>query len=176
MSNRAEITKETRVAVLLRDYPEAEDLLIGMSPAFSKLRNPLLRRSVARVATLAQAAAVGGLAVSDLVNELRVSVGQAPLDAVEDPDEIEYFGARPDWFDPDAVVVVLREADLDPDVMPINPLLRTARDLGSGEIAELVTAHLPAPGIDILRRKGYLVWTAKEDQVVRTFVAKAPDT
>jgi hypothetical protein len=55
MAGRPPITKDTRVAALLRDYPETEELLIGMSPAFTKLRNPVLRRSVARVATLGQA-------------------------------------------------------------------------------------------------------------------------
>ena len=31
-----------------------------MSPAFEKLKNPILRKTVARVATLAQVAVVGG--------------------------------------------------------------------------------------------------------------------
>ncbi len=173
MSNRTEITKETRIAALLRDYPETEELLIGMSPAFEKLRNPVLRRSVARVATLGHAAVVGGLAVGDLVNELRVAVGQVPIEDIGEVDGTDYFGTCPDWFDPNAVVVVLREGDLDPNVMPINPLLRAVRDLGRGQIAELVTRHLPAPGIVTLRRKGYLVWSTKDDEVVRTYATKA---
>jgi hypothetical protein len=173
MADRPPITKDTRVAALLRDYPETEELLIGMSPAFKRLRNPVLRRSVARVATLAQAAAVGRLPATELVNELRVAVGQDPL-AVDVEDETDYFGARPDWFNPDMIVAVLRDDELDPDVMPINPLLRAARDLGEGEIVELVTSHLPAPGIDILRGKGYRTWTVEDDQAIRTFVSTKP--
>jgi hypothetical protein len=37
MTRRPPITKDTKVAALLRDYPETEELLIGMSPAFAKL-------------------------------------------------------------------------------------------------------------------------------------------
>jgi hypothetical protein len=143
-----------------------------MSPAFVKLRNPVLRRSVARVATLRQAAAVGGLDAADLVNELRVAAGQRPLVDIA-VDEVEYFGPPPEWFDHDAVVKVLREQDIDPDVMPINPLLRAVRDLGDGEVVELVTEHLPAPGIDILRRKGNVAWSVERDGSIHTFIARA---
>ncbi len=169
----AEITGDTRVAALLRDHPETEELLIGMSPAFEKLRNPILRRSVARVATLRQAAAVGGLASSELVDELRVAVGQDPIEDGPRQDDIDYFEPQPAWFDPDHVVVTLREAELDPNVMPINPVLHSARDLGPGELLLLETDHLPAPGIDILRRKGYLVWAVQDGQRVHTYVTRS---
>jgi hypothetical protein len=88
-------------------------------------------------------------------------------------DEVEYFGPPPEWFDHASVVKVLREQDIDPDVMPINPLLRAVRDLGDGEIVELVTAHLPAPGIDIIRRRGHLAWSVERDGSIHTFVARA---
>ena len=140
-----------------------------MSPAFVKLRNPVLRRSVARVATLNQAANVGRLDPKEFVNELRVAAGLEPL---TDPDiaEVDYCGPEPDWYDRDAVTVVVREDDLDPDVMPINPVLRLVRDLQAGEILELVASHLPAPGIDILRRKGYRTWTVDDDGGTHTFI------
>jgi hypothetical protein len=113
MSRPPPITKDTRVAELLRDYPETEELLINMAPPFKKLRNPLLRRSVARVATLSQAAGVARLPASVLVDRLRDAVGQAPVGGSED-DDIEYFGARPTWFDGAAVVTLLDESQLDP--------------------------------------------------------------
>jgi hypothetical protein len=68
-----------------------------------------------------------------------------------------------------AVVTVLDESQLDPDVMPINPLLRAAKQLADGEIVQLVTSHVPAPGIDVMRRKGYSTWTTAHDQEIRTY-------
>jgi hypothetical protein len=175
MPDRPPITKEMRVAALLRDYPEVEEVLIGLAPAFKKLRNPVLRRSVARVATLRQAAAVGRMPPATLVNALRAAVGQEPVEA-DAADEETYFGEQPEWFEADRVVVVLRDDEFDPDVMPINPLLHAAKDLGEGEIVELVTSYLPAPGIDNLRNKGYQTWTIEDDQVIRTYVFKNPAT
>jgi hypothetical protein len=108
-----------------------------------------------------------------LVNELRAAVGQDPIGDA-DEDSADYFGVQPEWFDPQLVVAVLRDDALDPDVMPINPLLRAVKDLDDGQIVELVTSHLPAPGIDILRRKGYSTWTTEDDQTIRTYVLKEP--
>ena len=57
-------------------FPHLEDILMELSPAFAKLKNPILRKTVARVASLQQAAVVGGLMVDELVNRLRKEVGQ----------------------------------------------------------------------------------------------------
>lgn len=76
-----EITPHTNVAELLDTYPQLEDMLIDMAPAFRKLKTPLLRRTIARVATLRQAAMTGDLPVSDVVGRLREEVGQPPYEA-----------------------------------------------------------------------------------------------
>jgi hypothetical protein len=169
MPDRSPITVNTRVAALLREYPELEEVLIGLAPAFQKLRNPVLRRSVARVATLRQAAAVGRMHPTTLVDALRAEAGQEPVEAdTSDPET--YFDEQPAWFDADRVVLVLRDDELDPDVMPINPLLHAAKDLSEGEIVELITAHLPAPGIDNLRGKGYQTWSIEDSDGIKTYV------
>ncbi|WP_051522439.1 DUF1858 domain-containing protein [Porphyromonas gingivicanis] len=55
------ITPETTVADLLEYYPGLEQRLLELSPSFAKLKNPLLRRTVARITTLRRAAQVAGL-------------------------------------------------------------------------------------------------------------------
>ena len=172
MTPPSEITPDTKVATLLRDHPQLEELLVSMSPAFVKLRNPVLRRSVARVATLRQAANVGRLDPTEFVNELRVAAGLTPL-VSSDIAEVDYFGSEPEWYDDNAVTIVVREDEIDPDVMPINPVLRLLKDLQAGEILELVASHLPAPGIDIMRRKGFRTWTVDADDGTHTFVTPA---
>ena len=53
------ISPKTKVGELLDAYPELEQLLMAMSPAFEKLKNPVLRRTVAKVATLQQISVAG---------------------------------------------------------------------------------------------------------------------
>ena len=69
------ISPQTKVSQLLNAYPGLEDVLIAQAPIFAKLRNPVLRRTVARVATLEKAAAMAGIPVSSLVSALRKAAG-----------------------------------------------------------------------------------------------------
>jgi hypothetical protein len=107
-----EVTPETKVAALLDAYPELEDALIKLAPPFKKLKNPLLRRSVARVASLRQAASAARLPVEDLVNHLRAAVGQAPLTAEGSKDE-EYLRDHPEWFDVTKISASITEGEND---------------------------------------------------------------
>ena len=140
MSSDFQITPETKVAALLKHYPQLEDVLIRMAPPFKKLKNPILRRSVATVASLRQAAAVGRISVDEMVNTLRATVGQetSPVEQVDDA--VSYFSPQPQWFDSKKVVESMVEEELDPDVMPLNPLIRRATELREGEIIELVSS------------------------------------
>ena len=74
------ITPQTKVHELLEAYPELEDDLIEIAPVFRKLQNPVLRRTIARVTTLQQAALVGQVSVNLLVNTLRQKTGQDKLE------------------------------------------------------------------------------------------------
>lgn len=172
-ANDFPILPTTKVAALLDRYPELDDVLIRLAPPFKKLKNPFLRKGVARVASLKQAAAVAGLPVAQLVNTLRDAVGQSPIPFDDANERATYFPARPDWFDASRIVHSIDESSTDPDKMPITEVLQEATLLNPGEILELVTQHLPAPGIDILKSKGYRVWSSQPAaEVIRTFVCK----
>jgi hypothetical protein len=149
------IDPDTKVAKLLDHYPQLEDVLISIAPPFRKLRNPVLRRSVARVASLRQAAAVAGLSVGEVVNTLRSAVGQDEYVTDLKSTDSSYFGEQPNWFDQERVVRSLDEREVDPETMPLTIVMGEAKDLQPGEILELITSFLPAPGIDIIRKKGF---------------------
>ena len=136
-------------------------------------KNPVLRRSVARIATLQRAAAVARIPLSQMLNDLRAAVGQAPLEADERGEKRDYFGGQPDWFDKTAVVMSLNEQEIEEDKMPINSVLKEGTQLKQGEILELVTTFLPAPGIDVMISKGFVVWTVQETpELVKTYFSK----
>ena len=59
------ISPKTKVLQLIETYPQLEDVLIEFAPAFKKLKNPVLCKTVARIATLQKAAAVGNVKVED---------------------------------------------------------------------------------------------------------------
>jgi len=167
-----EITPSVTVHELLEDYPELEDVLIGIAAPFKKLKNPFLRKTVAKVATIRHIASVGGVPLDELIGKLREAVGQpVSMDSYEDQN---YFGEQPNWFSPDKISLSLDEAKFeDKDRMTLVIILNEAKNVKKGEIIELVTSFLPAPGIDILKSKGYSVWTRKEgDDLIKSYFLK----
>ncbi len=168
------IKPATKVGALLDRYPELEDVLIGMAPPFKKLKNPLLRKSVAKVASLQQAAAVARVPVDELVNKLRAEVGQEPIASEDVGDTVAYFSNQPDWFDRTKIVASIDEREsTNEDKMPLTTVIQKATHLQETEILELITTFLPAPGIDIMKNKGFLVWSEQEEpELIRTYFSK----
>ncbi|HKZ31685.1 MAG TPA: DUF1858 domain-containing protein [Vicinamibacteria bacterium] len=171
---RVAITPATKVADLLASWPELEEVLIAQAPAFRRLKNPVLRRTVARVATLEQAAGVGGVPVRQLVAALRRAAGLEGDGAGEasarDSAEPE---AAPDWLDPARVIEALdAEALLDAGEVPLTRVGARARQLGPGQLLRIDSGFRPAPLLEALRKQGYRCF-ARESAPGRfeTFVA-----
>ncbi len=167
------ITPSVTVHKLLEAYPELEAVLIAIAPPFKILKNPLLRRSVAKVATIKHISSVGKVPLLELINTLRKAVGQT--DIGESYEDEEYFQVKPDWFYADKISVSINEDKLDDEnKMTLAAILKEAKNVKKGEIIELITTFLPAPGIDIMKSKGYSVWTTKgEGNLIRTYFLKS---
>ena len=170
-----EITPSTKVNDLLDTYPELEEILIGIAPPFKKLKNPLLRKSVARVATIKHISSVGNVPLNELINKLRMAVGQSVTD--DSYEDENYFLDKPDWFSEDKISLSFNEEKLgDKDKMTLVTMLQEAKNVKEGEIIELTTRFLPAPGIDRMKSKGYSVWTVKqEDDLIKSYFVKNKD-
>jgi hypothetical protein len=165
------ISPKTKVGEVLDAYPQLEAVLLELSPSFAKLKNPILRKTVARVASLQQAAVVGGLKVDELVNRLRKEVGQSTLN--ESTGEGSYISARPDWF---SEAKVTQRFDATPVInsggSPMADILKISQNLNPGEILELKTPFVPAPIIDLLIGKGFKTFSVEKGDEIFTYVGK----
>jgi len=70
------ISPRTKIGEILSAYPELEKILIDLSPSFKSLKNPALRKTIGKVATLQQTALIGNIPVNTIVNALRKELGQ----------------------------------------------------------------------------------------------------
>jgi len=140
------ISPKTKVLQLIETYPELEDVLINYVPAFKKLKNPILRKTVAKIATLQQAASIGNVKVGDLINHLRKEVGQELLDnEVNNP----YNTLQPDWFNEANIVQELDVREmLAAGEHPVNQVLADLKKLPNNSIYKMIAPFLPAPLID----------------------------
>jgi TusA-related sulfurtransferase len=151
------INPETKVGAVLEAYPEAEAALIDIAPQFKALKNPVLRRTVAKVATLEQAARVAGLSTKDLVQSLRnalgVDGGAVDGDSASVPGDEEI----PDWVHLDANPAIDAGVLLDSGETPVGVVSKALAEMATGDVLVIGAPFQPAPLIDALRGRGHEV-------------------
>lgn len=158
------ITPKTKIYDLLKAYPQLEDVLIKEAPQFKKLKNPVLRKTITRITSLAQAAVVGGLKIEDLIYKLRKEVGQEEITALE-AEGSKINTSKPEWFDSSKVVETLdiREK-LNQGEHPIHDVMSAIKQLKENEMLKVVAPFIPAPMIDKTLSLEYKHWLVEENK------------
>ncbi|MEO8595887.1 MAG: DUF1858 domain-containing protein [Candidatus Solibacter sp.] len=166
------INPETTVGALLEAYPEVESVFLEMAPAFAKLRNPVVRQTVGKVATLEQAAKLGGVSLQAMVRKLRDVTGQAEPDfpvLQPTPDAV----GDSSWLTNCRVVEeVDADAMLERGVHPIGKIREAVGALGPGEVVVLRSSFRPQPLIETLRRAGAVVYSSVQGSTHLTWFGK----
>jgi len=156
------ITPETKIGDFLAAHPDQQEALIARVPEFAKLRNPVLRRTVAKLATVEHAARMAGLPTAELVRflrELAGETGEVPITTGPAP----AAELRPDWARSSAV-----RSTLDTDALLAtgeHPLARARRvllTLAPGEAMQLLSPFRPEPLLDLFRQEGTPCWCEAE--------------
>ena len=88
------LTPKTTVHTLLKEYPFLLDFLAGYHPEFKKLTNPVLRRTIGRMATLDTVAEQGNVPLNrltiDIADEIEKQAGtRPPIADVADAETID---------------------------------------------------------------------------------------
>jgi hypothetical protein len=167
------ITPDSKLAELLERWPELERVLIDLSPHFRALQNPLLRRTVAKVATLRQVSRASGVPLAAIVERLRGAVGVASLAGPDDCPAAEE--PRPDWASAPATRTRDARAAIERGEHPMHAVMRDLAELRAGEVYELLTPFVPAPLLDAARAKGFRAHSVTEaEDLVRTCFSVDP--
>ncbi len=171
------ITANMKIGTLLEAYPQLEEILTQLAPAFEKLKNPILRKTVAKVTSIRQAAKVGGISVGEMVNQLRQAAGQLPVEA--DPEELPKEDNS----------AILEEAPkgklyksfdarmmIESGEQPLGKALSELRKMPHGEVYELITPFKPAPLIDQAKTQGFKAISRREGKdIIKTYFKHADD-
>lgn len=99
----ADITPDTSIFDLLEEYPFLVDFLIDYNPKFTLLKNPMMRATAGRVATLRKASEIGGVEVDDLLAAIRGEVERRAGGKLEAPDGAPKAEGGPGKSAPDKV-------------------------------------------------------------------------
>lgn len=147
---------DTMSDVLARD----ESLIAVLerhAPHFSKLRNRSLRRVMARLVTVEQAARTAKVPVQELVRDLNHALGIAPLpeaDPSAAPVWVEDAVARAHPARARVVELDVRE-DLRSGREPFSRIMSTIAALGKADVLELRTIFEPVPLFAVLAKRGF---------------------
>lgn len=171
MKNQLDINPQTKVGEMLETYPLLEEVLLELSPTFAKLKNPILRKTVARVVSLRQAAEIGGIDVGTMVSKLRHA---ASLNTTNEDMPIYLSDTIPEWVAHGQIVVSFDVIYIiEGGGSPMKDILEKAGQLSKDEVMELITPFAPLPIIDLLISKNYeCYYIRKEDQKVYTYIQK----
>jgi DUF438 domain-containing protein len=123
---------------LLCKYPFLKDFLIHMDPHFKALDNPLVRKTLGRVATLSQVAMVGGIELNQLMNdiagEIRRQTGEGV--AVEGEEQSEIITGSEQRIE--ALKEIIKDLHKGVDVKTVKQrFLQLIRDVAPTEIANM---------------------------------------
>jgi len=168
-----EITPQTKIHDLLKIFPQLEKFLMDLNPKYKKLKNPVLRRTVARIATLTQVAKIGGYDPIDLVNRLRKEVGQPPLSMQENPVESQERESAPEWIAKKPEATIDANKLLDEEKNPLAEVSKALKGLKEGDIVVIESDFLPSPLIDTFKEQGHEVYSRQEgEKRYLTFIKK----
>lgn len=166
-----QISPETKIGALLDRFPNLEKTLLEMAPEFKKLRNPILRKTIARVTSLRQASTVAKIPLAEMINRLRNEAG-IQEEFMTDEKIMSLSKEIPPWFSTSRIVHSLDARPmLEKGEQPLNKVFAQCKSLKAGDIYELITPFLPAPLIDAAEKQGYLTWSKKEREgVFKTYL------
>lgn len=157
------ILASDKIGDVLKRHPDLFEVLVELSPAFAKLRNPVVRRVQTRLVTVAQAAAIAGLGAPELTQRLNVAAGitDTPAEAAPRPPDAA-DRTEPTWLS-DANLV--QELDARPIMArgeePFKQIMVAAQSVPTGSSFRLIAGFEPLPLYGVLEKQGFAHFTKR---------------
>ncbi|MCZ2100507.1 MAG: DUF2249 domain-containing protein [Chitinophagales bacterium] len=166
------INANTRISTLLKQHPDALEAIVSISPKFTKLRNPLLRKLMASRTTISMASKIGGCKVEDFFEKLKplgfeIDTSKGKAQEAEVAPVPDFVLNRTAANTKDLDVRPVLEAGNDPLTMIMDML----KPMKAGEILRIINTFDPIPLILLLEKQGYKAYSeiAGEDLVYTYF-------
>lgn len=147
---------------VLDRYPELVETLVALSPAFAKLRNPVLRAVQSRLVTVAQAARIARLDPADLVRRLNAAAGIPDAGESAPSEGVAVGPPAPAGPPPEAFVgaTVAATVDARPLIQrgeePFPTIMAAAVKTPVGQVLRLLAPFEPVPLYDVLAKRGFV--------------------
>lgn len=158
------INANTKIAAILKENPDALEAIVSISPKFTKLRNPFLRKLMASRTSISMASKVGGCSVNDFFKKLKplgFTIEEAEVaDEASKPDPVPEFlkNVRPGEIIDLDVRAMLEEGN-----DPFNLIRQKLNELQAGQVLKIINTFEPTPLIHLMSRQGFEAYTEPYD-------------
>jgi uncharacterized protein (DUF2249 family) len=155
------VAASDRVSEVLSRDTSLVEVFVRAAPQLAKLRNPAMRRVMARLVTIEQVARMAGVSCDTLLNDLNASLGIAPAAspiASAPPSDERTAGptigsaARPTGAT--EVTLDVRD-DLRAGREPFSTIMAAIAKLPAGDVLHLRTIFEPLPLYTVLEKRGF---------------------
>ncbi len=167
------INSHTKISTIIREKPAALEAIIGISPRFEKLRNPVLRKLVATRTSIPAASKIGHCEVSDFFNILRplgFNIDDQARPGIVQNSEVPAFMLT---LEKDQ----LSELDVRPVISvgkdPLSLIMQKLKAMKPGMVLKVINSFYPEPLIVLLGKQGFDSFSEIiEDDLVDTYFYK----
>ena len=156
---RMPVTSGDTVSDVLARDESLVDVLVQYAPHFAKLRNRALRRVMARLVTIEQAARIANVPADRLVRHLNEALGLADQAANVTPDDATIANGRAEQTATHPASATVVELDVREDMRsgrePFARIMSAVAALGARDVLLLRTIFEPAPLFGVLAKRGF---------------------
>jgi len=166
------IDKDTKISRLLNENPKAIEAIASINKHFRKLKNPILRKTLAPRVSIADAARIGGTSVNAFFEKL-APLGFEAGPQAEETDINTQYKIEMDNFKKENVVQMDVRPVIEAGNDPFKAIMGAIKTLPGDGVLEIINVFEPIPLINNLREKGFASFTERPTEgEVHTFFKK----
>ncbi len=172
------IDASTKIASLLRHDPYALETIVSMSPKFTKLRNPVLRKVIAARTSIAMASKIGGCSVDDFLNKLKplgfeIDKTANPMKKGEGNKTIPGFGKN---ISGQKIIELDVRPLIETGKDPLDIIVQRVKALKTGCVLKIINSFEPTPLMHLLGKQGFESYVeVVSEELVNTYFYKKRD-
>ena len=172
------IDVNTKISHVFRENKDAIDTIAGINQHFKKLKNPVLRKVLAPRVTIKDAAKIGNITTTEILQKLEAIGFEVVYD---DQTMAETSQEANESSKPIEAILNIVRLDVRPTIAsgadPFKEIMGAIKKMADDETLEIINVFEPTPLIQILKGKGYKTWTEKiGEEEYHTYFTKVSDS
>lgn len=172
------INANSKIATLIKQHPDALETIVSISPKFTKLRNPILRKAIAARISIAMASKLGGCSVDDFFNKLQplgFEIDKATV-ATDIDDEKKPVSEFMQNISADKIIELDVRPVFETGKDPLNIIIQNVKALETGYMLKIINSFEPVPLMHLLGKQGFESYAEKiNEELVNTYFYKKTD-